>query len=300
MEYCTTSKAYRLWCPQKQKIVVTRDEIFFDEETSSHFSTQSSTSSSSSFLPNYYLIFPIASTTSQSSLSINTNSDSSSENVSSPFVSIFVFPPEASPSSSSVGDPSCNSSGQPSPFFSSDTYCLPDSFLAGSPLSFSTPSSPSPASDDTHHVLRTRAVKDLYRNTVPVHSTSTTFVAATKKTHSPRVAPLPPEPQTYSQAIKSEHHIDWQQAMMEKIESLLKNEMWSFETLPPGRTTVKNKRVYQIKVKYDGIIECFKARLVAKGFTQTHGMDYTETFAPTARAESIRIILSIVVLKVCL
>ena len=223
-----------------------------------------------------------------------------SENVSSPSVSTFVFPPEASPSSSSVGDPSCNSSGQPSPFFSSDTYCLPDSFLAGSPLSFSTPSSPSPASDDTHHVLRTRAVKDLYRNTVPVHSTSTTFVAATKKTHSPRVAPLPPEPQTYSQAIKSEHHIDWQQAMMEKIESLLKNEMWSFETLPPGRTTVKNKRVYQIKVKYDGIIECFKARLVAKGFTQTHGMDYTETFAPTARAESIRIILSIVVLKVCL
>lgn len=98
-------------------------------------------------------------------------------------------------------------------------------------------------SDDIHHVLRTRAVKDLYRNTVPVHSTST-FVAATKKAHSPRVAPLPPEPQTYSQAIKYEHHIEWQQAMMEKIESLLKIETWSFETLPPGRTTMKNKWVY--------------------------------------------------------
>ena len=81
--------------------------------------------------------------------------------------------------------------------------------------------------------------------------------------------------------------------MLEEIESLLKNETWSFEELPPGRNTVKNKWVFRIKVKSDGTIERFKARLVAKGFTQTPGMDYTETFAPTARAESIRIILSI-------
>ena len=46
-------------------------------------------------------------------------------------------------------------------------------------------------------------------------------------------------------------------------------------------------------MKSDGAIERFKARLVAKGFTQTYGMVYQETFAPTARAESIRIILSI-------
>ena len=82
--------------------------------------------------------------------------------------------------------------------------------------------------------------------------------------------------------------------MMEEIESLLKNETWSFESLPPGTNTVKNKWVFRIKVKSNGTIERFKARLVAKGFTQTHGMDYNETFAPTARAESIRIILSIV------
>ena len=82
--------------------------------------------------------------------------------------------------------------------------------------------------------------------------------------------------------------------MLEEIESLLKNETWSFEALPHGRKTVKNKWVFRIKVKSDGTIESFKARLVAKGFTQTQGMDYTETFAPTARAESIRIILSIV------
>ena len=186
---------------------------------------------------------------------------------------------------------------------SSDTSCLPDSFSAENLASFSvgsseplsqsvsSQSSPSSPSDDLHPILRTRGIDDIYRDTLPVPSSS--FVAATKKDPSARVSPLPPEPQTYSQALKSDYKLEWQKAMLEEIESLLKNETWSFEDIPPGRNIVKNKWVFRIKVKSDGTIERFKARLVAKGFTQTPGMDYTETFAPTARAESIRIILSI-------
>lgn len=143
-----------------------------------------------SFL-NYSLIFPIASVVSQSSSSISTTSDSNFENVSFPFVSTSTSP--------SVGDPSQNYSWQPSPFFSSDTSCLLVSFYAESPLSLSSPSSPSPTFDDIHPMLLTRVVEDLYRNTAPVHSSlpsfaSTSFVAATQKDHNPRVSPLPPEP----------------------------------------------------------------------------------------------------------
>ena len=49
------------------------------------------------------------------------------------------------------------------------------------------------------------------------------------------------------------------------------------------------------KVKYDeaGRIKKFKARLVAQGFSQIHGVDYEETFAPTVRRESLRIFLAL-------
>ena len=37
-----------------------------------------------------------------------------------------------------------------------------------------------------------------------------------------------------------------------------------------------------------------KARLVGKGFKQKHGVDYLETFSPTANAASIRLIVALV------
>ncbi|GJV95627.1 retrotransposon protein, putative, ty1-copia subclass [Tanacetum coccineum] len=43
----------------------------------------------------------------------------------------------------------------------------------------------------------------------------------------------------------------------------------------------------------DGKVHTYKARLVAKGYTQTHRIDYEETFSPVAKIKSIRIMLAI-------
>ena len=39
----------------------------------------------------------------------------------------------------------------------------------------------------------------------------------------------------------------------------------------------------------------YKARLVAKGYTQSYGIDYKESFAPMAKMNTIRILISLAI-----
>jgi len=47
------------------------------------------------------------------------------------------------------------------------------------------------------------------------------------------------------------------------------------------------------KHNQDGSIEHFKACLVAKGYSQRPGFDYNESFAPTFRPATLRIIMAL-------
>jgi hypothetical protein len=53
------------------------------------------------------------------------------------------------------------------------------------------------------------------------------------------------------------------------------------------------KWVLKKKYNSDGSVAKYKARLVCKGFTQMEGIDYHETFAPTLKMKSLRIMLTI-------
>ena len=56
-------------------------------------------------------------------------------------------------------------------------------------------------------------------------------------------------------------------------------------------------RRFAQKFLSDGALEQYKARLVAKGYSQRPGYDYLETFAPTVRMASIRVVLALSALE---
>lgn len=97
-------------------------------------------------------------------------------------------------------------------------------------------------------------------------------------------------PQTFKEAMSSPKAEIWTKAMQEEIESLKENDTFTLTTLPEGKHEVGGRWVYAIKANADQS-ETYKARYVAKGYNQVMGIDYKETFSPTANLTSIRILI---------
>jgi len=78
--------------------------------------------------------------------------------------------------------------------------------------------------------------------------------------------------------------------MSEEIDLLHKNNTWTLVAKPVRANSINSSWAYKIKYRY---YDRIKARLVVNGSRQKYGIDYTETFLPVVRYESIRTILAV-------
>ena len=98
------------------------------------------------------------------------------------------------------------------------------------------------------------------------------------------------DPVTFEEAVKSPQ---WRDAMTLEIQAIEKNGTWELTELPDGAKKIGVKWLFKTKLNEKGEVDKFKARLVAKGYAQQYGIDYDEIFAPVARWDTIRLIMAL-------
>ena len=98
------------------------------------------------------------------------------------------------------------------------------------------------------------------------------------------------EPASLAEAMK---HECWRRAMAKELAAIEENKTWTLTDLPADRRAIGLKWVFKVKRDEKGAVVRHKARLVVKGYSQRQGIDYDEVFAPVARMEAIRLLVSL-------
>ena len=81
--------------------------------------------------------------------------------------------------------------------------------------------------------------------------------------------------------------------MKEELRMIDKNDTWELVNRSQHKKPIGVKWIYRTKLNADGSINKYKARLVVKGYAQVFGVDFSETFAPVARLDTIRLLLAL-------
>ena len=104
------------------------------------------------------------------------------------------------------------------------------------------------------------------------------------------------DPRTYKQASKAYDAEHWDEGYDNEMDSLRQHGVWTLvprSTVPKSRKIIGSRPVFFRKRNEANEVTRRKVRVVAKGYSQVEGVDYSDTFAPVARLESVRTVLGI-------
>jgi len=89
---------------------------------------------------------------------------------------------------------------------------------------------------------------------------------------------------------------NWLKAVSVELENMKNKNVYTFVyNIPKDKNVISCRWVFTYKRNDKGEIVKYKARLVARGFSQILGIDYIETFSPTLKQDSLRIITALAV-----
>ncbi|CAI7922440.1 unnamed protein product [Closterium sp. NIES-54] len=101
-----------------------------------------------------------------------------------------------------------------------------------------------------------------------------------------------PTPRSYTAAIEGPYSSQWQAAMDTEMASWKSTDTYVDEVPPPGANIVSGMLIFRVK-RPPGSPPAFKARDVAHGFNQRQGVDFFQTFSPTPKMTTLRVLLHV-------
>ncbi|CAI7760784.1 unnamed protein product [Closterium sp. NIES-54] len=105
-------------------------------------------------------------------------------------------------------------------------------------------------------------------------------------------APDIPTPHSYAEAITCTYSSQWQTAMDAEMASWKSTGTYVDVVPPSGANIVDGMWIFRVK-RPPGSSPAFKALYVARGFSQRQGVDYFQTFSPTPKMTTLRVLLHI-------
>lgn len=273
--YCTESKAYRLWDFQGRRVVISRDVLFNEDDFSTISITRCILFGFS--IPPSVGLFP--------------QQEVMESAVREPQVATVLLQHEALEEritavagiplqqeavdvtqQEAVGDGQLQTTDilRPVPEITSSMHTQQFDVGIEAPVSVSVNSEHFSLNDDDivrdlgqpyviYAANRTRCPPNHFGEWAQIKYTHPSFLGATESFED-----LPIEPESYDQAMSSLEQIEWQKAMAEEYDSLMKNHTWILADRPPWRKAVKSKWVYKVKTTVDGTLQQYKCAFGGK------------------------------------